>query len=234
MVNYNTYIGDIQAFSLIPDSVEYWPMKWSLLIILLSLGFIETAQARIYQIELIVFSHLTQQSVSQEQWPMVNPNDFDLNNALRLKADNNQSDNYTLLPPNQFTLKKEQQALNKKSTYHTLLHVAWRQVVYAPRDSRAVSIEGGNTYNIDGKTQRQLTGTVRVSIQRYLNVSLNLLFIAPTSQLSHLANNDYFANAGPYVYFHLSQNRRMRSKELNYIDFPLYGVLIKVIPIPEN
>lgn len=47
---------------------------------------------------------------------------------------------------------------------------------------------------------------VCISVKRYFSVSLNLLF----------KKEDY---------------RRMRSNELNYIDFPSYGVLIKIVPI---
>ena len=32
----------------------------------------------------------------------------------------------------------------------------------------------------------------------------------------------------------MSQNRRMRNNELNYIDFPSYGVLIKIVPTGLN
>ncbi len=183
------------------------------------------SQAAVYQIELIIFSHFTSEGVSQEQWPIVNPSAFSFSNSILLKTISVDG-NFSLLPPSQFILNEAQSRLDKNPSYHTLMHIAWRQPVYAPRRATAVRVVGGPV--------GQVNGTVRVSVAHYLNVSFNLLFAAPTSQLSRLARNDYFNNAGDTVYFHLSEKRRMRSNELNYVDFPLYGVLIKIVPIKNN
>ena len=64
---------------------------------------------------------------------------------------------------------------------------------------------------------------------RYIDLKFNLLFAQPLSTIS--GANDYSNTQGRFAYFRLQQNRRMRSRELNYIGHPLYGVLVKVVPV---
>jgi len=189
--------------------------------------------ARAYQIELIIFSHMSEKSLTTEQWPILNPNTYSYTSAATLAPTTSDVKYYRLLTPQDFTLAKEQTRLNKFiSTYHTVMHIAWRQQIFEPRYARPVHIEGGKIYNSSRNPTSQINGTIRISVQRYLNVSLDLIFAAPASAISKLARNDYFKRApNNLIYFHLLQTRRMRSNELNYIDFPLYGILIKITPL---
>lgn len=184
---------------------------------------------RAYQVELIIFSHMSSKSLTTEQWPALNPNTQSYTNAITLAPTTSDLKYYRLLTPQDFTLSKEQKRLNQFiSTYHTVMHIAWRQQVFEPRYAHAVHILGGQMYN----SAPQVNGTIRISVQRYLNVSLDLMFAAPANAISKLARNGYFSSApSNLIYFHLLQTRRMRSNELNYIDFPLYGVLIKITPV---
>lgn len=166
-------------------------MKKLSLLPLLLLCYAHQIQAKNYQIEMIIFSHFTFQNKTEEQWPRLDPNNFNFKYA---------TNTVSLLHPSQLTLKNEQNQLNQNPTYQTLLHITWRQPVVDARHAQTIHIQGNN-----------VDGTICVSIQRYLNVTLHLLF----------KNN--------FDYFYLSENRRMRSNELNYIDFPVYGVLIKIV-----
>ncbi|WP_423064108.1 CsiV family protein [Candidiatus Paracoxiella cheracis] len=192
--------------------------------------------AKAYQVELIVFSHMSTKSLDTEQWPLSTGDANQYLKGIRLAPVTSNLRYYRLLAPQDFTLAKQQARLNKYiSTYHTIMHIAWRQQVFEPRYARTVHILGGETYNNAGTTTSQVHGTIRVSVERYLNVNLNLTFAAPASAISKLARNDYFNNmSNNLVYFNLRQTRRMRSDELNYIDFPLYGVLIKITPIQQT
>jgi hypothetical protein len=58
---------------------------------------------------------------------------------------------------------------------------------------------------------------------------------APTDSVQYFDNGPDTGSAGPdYPYRHavlLSQTRRMRSNEVNYIDHPMFGVVVKVTPV---
>lgn len=167
--------------------------RFFLMLLVFCLGYFANTQAEVYQVEMLIFSHLTSQHLDEEQWPLVNSSDFNFSNAQPIHP----------LPSSKFVLNREQADLNKNSAYQALLHVAWRQQIVNGRRARARWIKG-----------KDVQGTVRISVQRYFDVSLNLLF-----------------NKEGVGCFYLSQNRRMRNNELDYIDFPSYGVLIKIVPI---
>jgi hypothetical protein len=200
---------------------------------------------RWYQFELIVFSHITQQALQSERWPWTPINYTPTLNTITLNADSSVGP-FALLPSSYFILPSEARQLKSRANYSILLHVAWRQKIAHRRHSQPIHIFGGNLYDASGRiisTEQygqqpynnvdvwQVNGTVTPSLQRYIDVKFNLLFAQP---LSALPGSSQMNNAhNKFAYFRLQQTRRMRSKELNYVGHPLYGVLIKVIPVDE-
>ncbi len=203
----------------------------------------------VYQVELIVFSHFTSQAVDAEQWPWARGRYVKPKAAIELSplADNaTKKAPFYLLPKKDFRLKREARALARQRGYKILLHIAWRQQISGPRNTKAVHIYGGNNFNSKGRVifsdtvgnspyqangQWQINGTIKLSRKRYFDLHLNLYFATPSRILKRYAKNHYFKGVSGLAYFHLAQNRRMKSRELNYIGYPFYGVLIKVIPI---
>ena len=87
-------------------------MKRSVLILLVFLGYFANAQAKVYQVEMLIFSYFSTQYLNEERWPFVNPNDFNFSNAQPIHP----------LPSSQFVLNWKQEDLNKNSAYQTSLH----------------------------------------------------------------------------------------------------------------
>ena len=69
-----------------------------------------------------------------------------------------------------------------------------------------------------------MQGTVEVSLARYLRVDLDLLYIRP-------AGGEVAAPEAVPTRFRLVTERRMRSRELHYVDHPLFGVLVWIEPL---
>lgn len=235
--------------------MKKYPLIFALILLLGSSlcmpAYAKDGTSKVYQIELIIFSRLRSKTLDSEQWPLIDPSAIKRSQAILLAPTPDTSDYYKRLATQDFVLKREQARFDKKHDYYpTLLHIAWRQPVDGPRDAKAVRIYGGKHYSNGGSTLErstdesqpydsqahwQVNGTMTVSVRRYFDVRLDLLFAAPTKQLVHLSNTDYFDYTNSrLVYFRLLQNRRMRSNELNYIDFPLYGVLIKITPVEDT
>lgn len=213
---------------------------------------------QVYQVELIVFSHITAKALNAEHWPIVPEAKPDLSNVtqLTLPADQAELDQekatpfYVLLPEADFRMKREEKALERDSRYQPVLHIAWRQPITSKQASQPVHIYGGASYDNKAsvltlnknatepyETQQnwQVNGTFEISVQRYLTAAFDLQFAVPRDEILSLSDNDNFAGGdSSLVYFNLKQDRRMRSKELNYIDYPLYGALIKVIPVADE
>ena len=96
-----------------------------------------------------------------------------------------------------------------------------------------------------------LDGTVRVHRARYLHVEADLLYYRPLAGDTGAAPQAADAGAapladspdtafieqllaeddGPARLFRLTERRRMRSKELHYLDHPLFGVLVEAWPL---
>lgn len=102
-----------------------------------------------------------------------------------------------------------------------------------------------------------LDGTVRVHRARYLHVQVDLLYYRPThggidtmETPADDANTGTIADSPDIAFteqllaeydadttlFRLTESRRMRSKELHYLDHPLFGVLVEAWPLelPET
>ena len=97
-----------------------------------------------------------------------------------------------------------------------------------------------------------LDGTLRVHRARYLHVQADLLYYRPLdSDLGAVIPSDDSSGATPVAdspdtalieqllaeedaaprLFRLTQNRRMRSRELHYLDHPLFGMLVEAWPV---
>ncbi len=221
--------------------------------IFLNHAFASDFAGRWYQIELIVFSHITSDALTGEAWPNASPTEYNPANAIQLSTPNQTAKNanfgYQVLARSAFTMAKEQSEIARQSNYHVLLHLAWRQQVMNPRQAKAIHIYGGNVYNSAGKVIAtdeygnlpysnqqfwQIDGTFKISVRRYFDVNVNLLYAAPADELSRIASANYKTDPNGFVYFRLLQSRRMRSQELNYIGHPLFGVLVKVTPIKDK
>jgi len=190
-----------------------------------------STESSLKQVEIIVFSKVRSTALLSEQWDM--PAKMpDLNHAIELvpfDETNNGNLLPQLLPSTDWKLNRISNRLSK-SGYAIILHDAWVQ-----------DFSTEFNYPIHLFTPQQesttlttaMTGTITITLNRYYNVAINLLFGEPVANLTSTISNDAleknFHNiANGVAYFDLTQNRRMKSDELNYIDHPLYGVLIKI------
>ncbi len=165
-------------------------------------------------------------------------------------ADN--TDTPELLPSSQWQLASEEQHLRRHPDYHILLHEAWAQTI--PTDSRTptrIHLFGGQGYQRNGRpiptnteiplsfrdvNTWQVNGVISLYLNRYINTQFNLAFAMPTTQFDALNHNPHSAEPShqPISYLMLDQQRRTRSNELNYIDHPVYGILMKVTRLKET
>lgn len=206
--------------------------KYGLLIILalsVSLQAIAAPQTNWYQVEVIVFKNLNPQGFNDEQWPD-DPMPALPKNRIELNRYNPNTPvtAYEQLPRQDFTLKKERHALRLSKNFRPILHVAWLQ----PGDATTpVHIYGGDAYNNDGKvidpddsditqaTSFEFNGSIKIKLDRFFNVTSNMNYCIPNTSSDKEGNLQCFNSL---------QTRRMRSKELNYLDHPLFGLLIKI------
>lgn len=225
------------AMNLTKLTKTFWTLS---ILLLLSISYSPTVFAQRYQVELIVFEHITHKALLTEAWPtdLTLPS---MRNNIQLSIQGS-AENFALLPAQAFKLTQAANALNHKSGYKVLMHLAW--VMPITNKPQRIHLYGGELYSQNGvlehsgfvdesedrnQDQRwQINGTLQLSLKTYIHVHPDLILALPTQNLPREMVGDLHQ---PFMLFQLNQTRRMRSKELNYFDHPLFGILAIITPV---
>ncbi|MGD9108578.1 MAG: CsiV family protein [Gammaproteobacteria bacterium] len=167
----------------------------------------------IYRIDLIVFSHVNQQVLDSESWP----------NILKTPVIKNVSE---ITPTQKLGLIKEANKLSAQPDYKILLHTSWLQNI---NDTKWIHIYGGQPYDAKGQpiqpddnrmpTYWELNGKIKITKATFFDIYTDLHLTIPTSDGKNIV---------PLRTFSLQQHRRTKLNQLNYLDHPLFGTLIKI------
>jgi hypothetical protein len=95
-----------------------------------------------------------------------------------------------------------------------LYNAQWQQPVYDQKHSLPIYIES----SIQQMGTAKLKGLFYLHVSRYLHSKIDLQFLPDN------------ANAATDL-ISFQQGRRMRSKEVHYIDHPLIGAIIRILPV---
>ena len=191
------------------------------------------AAERWFTVEIIVFEDLRSDNLHAEHWPP-DPGEPSLVNAIELThlpedASDGGVHAYRLMKLSNLTLGEVRNRLRRSAYYRPLVHAGWRlpglprsaaRPVHVGRsldDSEVRAAEGV------GAGRSSVHGTVTVSLARFLQVDVDLLYHRP-------ASSEAVAPNSTPTRFRLVSERRMRSGELHYVDHPLFGVLVLLAP----
>lgn len=139
-----------------------------------------------YQVEMIVLAR--KDDAGQEHWPsnikLRYPGDWvELKDpsATGINAANSNTpsasptidltkDAFYLLPASERQLNAQAQKLQRSARFEVLFHNAWRQVITNKKTSKAIIINGGQTFG----QHQALEGSIRLSVATYLELQTNL------------------------------------------------------------
>lgn len=205
--------------------------------------------AKDYIVEMILFSNtqpLSENAIHIPTQP-VYPN---LQGAIPLNDDAN-SKGFILLPQEVMTLTNKAAALNKSGRYKVLQHISWLQPGLAKEDAIPVLIHAGKDYQnefkertyeqfdysdqdtIDHQPVNEIDGTVKIVLGRYLHVYTDLAYRRPFN-ISVDSEDNPLGREHILADFAIKSHRKMRSKELHYIDHPLLGILVEIRPVEDS
>ena len=164
------------------------------------------------------------------------------------------------LPIKSYRLTEEAKLLKENDQYRVLMHTAWRQpgmtaettlpirlhkeyivtqktaetpVVNDP-DMPAINLPAPTVAGTQSKTI--LDGYLKIVLSRYLHANFNLTYktglpLKPESSVIINLDDDEEKLAEPVVVtYQLQQTRKMRSKEVHYIDHPVIGIVMIAWP----
>ena len=203
-----------------------------------------------YDIEIIIFEDAHARYINSETWQqdVLDEAKSLIDNATSNKATDNldklslseiNAGSYKSLEPK--ILRSEYKRINGSSEYNVLFYSAWRQT--GLDENNAFDIDIDELVNLhNNKSQNAIHGHLKVVLARYLHFYGDLDYLRPIDK-SVLntdtidASVDAIAQAtetGVDLISHQSYpmqiHRRMRSKELHYIDHPLVGILVQINP----
>lgn len=133
------------------------------------------------------------------------------------------------LPSQKRALHNSKKQLERKDGFRVLFHNAWNMPIYDRKAARPILIQGGQVF--DGVYE--LEGSIVLSVARYLHLDTKLYFkefetvTTPSENGSNSSSLSYQINRA----IPMEQSRRMRSRELHYIDHPKFGILIQLTPL---
>lgn len=185
-------------------------------------------------VEIVVFRYVNAQT-PLEEWQ--HPNLINIADAIELVLPEfsleDSPTNYVLLPKDQMQLNAQEQALQNNDDYQVLLHLAWEQVISDSWHSKPVHVYGGENYTYDGELANELDGTIAISQGKFIQFKSDLNFTEPVDRIPFAdADGQASTRSLPNLMtYHLVQSRRMKLDELNYLDHPNFGMLVRISPI---
>lgn len=177
--------------------------------------------------------------------------------ALEKDSPYDRNATFTLIPNTQKKLLEEAKLLEKSQTRRILSHIAWRQPGL-PKDqavwvnfknminSKKILVPNKQDISVDLLSgERQFSpyvqGKLKVMLSRYLHVDTDILYFAkPLPDINRVDDNSATVSGEmeniqhntqePEVFLLKQLRRRIRSKELHYLDHPVLGMLLMITP----
>lgn len=170
-----------------------------------------------YSVEIIVFAHAKESYKGSENWKQDLAQPQFSSARVLTPAGSADSKAFQAVDPSRYRLQGEWSRLQSSGEYRPLLHTAWLQPGLPREQSVGVLVESGAASESLGGA-KPLSGVVKVGLSRYLHLDVNLLYRKSTGN-------------GAFDTFQLSESRRMRSKEIHYLDHPMMGVIALITPL---
>jgi len=160
-----------------------------------------------YEVEVLVFKNLKVSEQESELWSQDTAplGQADLENSITVGGG---------IPVNS-EIRKAFEKMLESGQYTLVAHKRWIQDALPKTEAQLIRIANAET---------RLDGTVRFYKNRYLHLDVNLVLgeeFIPES-------GDAGSRENAQNYFIIKEQKRIRSKNLNYFDHPRFGVLIKV------
>jgi hypothetical protein len=197
----------------------------SLLLIWSLLGLNTSWAFNGYQLELIAFANINNNTLKAESWL---PAKAKVYPPLSLPSGVERVDE------SDFIMQNEQDRLNH-SGYRTLVHAAWR-IPYADLNKiTSFHIYGGRLFDDEGRVLQTSTdlntpyllsqhwefnGNLQIKLSQYFDTRMSAALTLPNTN-----------SQTSFMSLTINEHRKVKSQELNYLDHPLYGVIYKIVPV---
>lgn len=219
------------------------------LFIVLTLCLIGSASASDtrYRVEMVFFAQTDEKAFFSEHWPL------DEGLAGKAAQEEKKMKAFELLDKGTLTLTEAASRLDKSPRYNVLSHIAWEQPGLAEEKAVSMPINGGTDFReeypgrmesrweadeagqmieIPGPASlNELDGSVKLVLGRYLHLYTDLVYRKPVIVEQLDEETQEVLERRTLFDIPVQSHRKMRSRELHYLDHPMIGILIEVTPV---
>ena len=217
-----------------PSTARPVPAPARLLAGLLLLACALPAAAIDYTVEVVLFEHRRGSTVGDDRYWVPVPV-----RALNLGSGEAAAAGFE--PAEALTLAAEAERM-RANGYRVLRHFAWRQPGLDAANAVPIRVNLGETLNLWTPSEAEpdaaflpaspseredrpravqtttVAGTLKVRLGRFLHLEARLAYDDPDTGTG----------------YRLDESRKMRSRELHYLDNPRFGLLTRIVPVEEN
>ena len=218
-------------FRLARSGIRFYAVSAIAAVFAMTLAMPSNASERWFTVELIVFDDLRIDGLQAEHWP-VDPGEPPLHDTIELTdwpggESGGAAHAFRIVKRSEHSLNAVWNRLRSSEHYRPFLHLGWRLPGLGENAARPAHVSphlgrssSGTSESVRGG-RPVAHGTVKVSLARYLQVEIDLVYRRPELR-------DADAPSPVPDRFRITSVRRMRSGELHYFDHPLFGVLMHV------
>ncbi|MEE9320184.1 MAG: CsiV family protein [Granulosicoccus sp.] len=140
------------------------------------------------------------------------------------------------------TLTESAEKISKTRRYRILRHFAWRQPGLDNKAAKAIRVNVGKSMTVylpeDLKPFESFIPAAAEALPDYpreiTTTTVNGTLKVRLGRFLHLDSNLVFTDVDTASSFRLSESRKMRSRELHYIDNERFGILTRILPIEDE
>jgi hypothetical protein len=195
--------------------------------------FLTSAHAEVteYDFELIIFEDTSGRYANSEQWQYELPENMTATTETAFTGSqlNNKGSNadINISQIKGIGLNKYAKKLNANKRYNVLVQKAWRQTGFADDTAIDIPIDSRKTSG----DKNNIHGSIKIVLGRYLHIYTDLIYQQPRKDATQVWQGQASQQFKEYpINFH----RRMRSKELHYLDHPMVGILVMARPVKKQ
>jgi len=185
-----------------------------------------------YDVEVIIFEDANARYINSEDWtqdailaaPVIETNEPS-KDLIEPGSNETNTTSFKNIKPG--ILKKEYKRINNSKEYNVLFYGSWRQTGLEEKKAFKINIKTLKNAHKKATSKNTITGYFRLVLARYLHIYSELEYQRNT--VTDVAAEP--AGSHRNETYSINNHRRMRSKELHYIDHPLVGMLIQINPV---
>jgi hypothetical protein len=183
-----------------------------------------------YDVEVIIFEDAHARYINSEDWNTDSESDTAASDTIETPQIPNKVNDTHFENIKPKILTQEHRRINNSSEYNVLFYGSWRQPGLDDKKAFEINIEELKN-NHKAKSENSITGNFKLILARYLHIYGDLEYqrVSVDTTEGSVTNNELAEKAYP-----VKIHRRMRSKELHYIDHPLVGMLIQINPVEAS